>query len=359
MTTKATEQKNNYLQFLLPAFIGLAVVYFIVLAKNALFPFILSAALAYIINPAITYFEVRGIKRSYAVIALYVVAGATLFLGVYLLVQFLSTELQSLQQTWPSYAERIQQFILNLNAKMVKNYPLLESVKLNEKFSHLLEAVPQVILTLLPALTLLFVVPFITFFMLAGGSGIMDYLLDHLPARNVEIVLHIASRIDASLGNYLRGILTEAFVIFLIAFFGLTMMELNYSAVIAILIGISSLVPYLGAMVGAVVSSIVAYLQFSSFVPIIRILLFFTGIRFFDDWFLQPYIMKKAVQLNPAIILLALMAGAELGGIWGVLFSIPVTCIIKEILQIAVELQETEFRWKPKPEPTRISIPYT
>ena len=85
--------------------------------------------------------------------------------------------------------------------------------------------------------------------------------------------------------------------------------------------------------------------------PIIKILAFFTGIRFFDDWFLRPYIMKKAVDLNPAIILLALMAGAEIGGIWGVIFSIPVTCIIKEILQIAVELQETEFRWKPKPEP--------
>jgi putative permease len=129
--------------------------------------------------------------------------------------------------------------------------------------------------------------------------------------------------------------------------------------VIAIIIGISSLVPYLGAIVGAVLSSIVAYLQFGTFLPIFKILLFFACIRFFDDWFLQPYIMKKAVKLNPAIILLALMAGWELGGIWGVIFSIPVTCIIKEILQIAVELQETEFRWKPKPEPTRISIPYT
>ena len=94
-------------------------------------------------------------------------------------------------------------------------------------------------------------------------------------------------------------------------------------------------------------------------ITIIKIMIFFTGIRFFDDWVLQPYIMKKAVELSPAIILLALMAGAEIGGMWGVVFSIPVTCIVKEILQIAVELQETEFRWKPKPEPTRISIPYT
>ncbi|HBA60161.1 MAG TPA: hypothetical protein DCZ92_04985 [Elusimicrobia bacterium] len=359
MTTEATPQKKNYAQFLLPVFIALALVYFIVLAKAAIFPFILSAALAYVLSPVIKYFEVRGIKRTYAVAGLYIGAGALLFVVVYIVFHLLSFELESLQQSWPAYADRIQQFMQTFNSKIVGKYPLLATLKLDQKLTHLLEAVPPLLLALLPALTMLFIVPFITFFMLLGGAGILDYLINHLPSRHAEIVLHIASRIDASLGNYLRGILTEAFIIFLIAFTGLLLMDLNYAAVIAILIGVSSLIPYLGAMVGAVVSSIVAYLQFGTFLPILKLLFFFAGIRFFDDWVLQPYIMKKAVELNPAIILLALMAGWEIGGIWGVVFSIPVTCIIKEILQIAVELQETEFRWKPKPEPSRISIPYT
>jgi putative permease len=354
-----TQPKKNYAQFLLPITIGLALVYFIVLAKNALFPFILSAALAYVISPVIKYFEVRGIKRTYAVAGLYIGAGALVFTVCYLLFHFLSFDLESLQQSWPQYASRLQQFVLNFNAKIVRNYPFLASLRLETKLDHLLEAAPQFLLGVIPALSYLFIIPFITFFMLLGGAGIFDYLLDHLPARHAELMLHIASRIDASLGNYLRGILTEAFIIFLIAFTGLLLFDLNYASVIAILIGISSLVPYLGAIVGAIASSIVAYLQFGSIVPILKILAFFAGLRFFDDWFLQPYIMKKAVALNPAVILLALMAGLEIGGFWGVLFSIPLTCIIKEILDIAVELQETEFRWKPKPEPTRISIPYT
>ncbi len=356
-----TENQNkvSYAQFLLPVSIGLAAVYFVVLAKAAVFPFILSAALAYILSPVIKYFEVRGIKRTYAVAGLYIGAGAMIFIIVYLLMSLLSVELESLKQDWPSYAGRIQAFTMKMNAKLVKDYPFLSSLRLEQKLDHLLELVPQLILSILPMMTLLFIVPFITFFMLVGGAGILDYLVDHLPARHAEIIHHIASRIDGSLGNYLRGILTEAFVIFLITFTGLLLMNLNYAAVIAITIGLSSLVPYLGAIVGAVLSSIVAYLQFGALLPILKLLAFFTGIRFFDDWFLQPYIMKKAVDLNPAIILLALMAGAEIGGIWGVIFSIPVTCIIKEIMQIAIELQETEFRWKPKPEPTRISIPYT
>ncbi len=351
--------KRSYREFILPVFIVLGFAYMLVLAKGAVFPFILSAALAYILNPIIKYFEVRGIKRLYAVIGLYMTVGVLIFVCIYLLFHFLSFEMDTLQQSWPAYADRIQQFVLNLNSKLVNSYPFLASLKLNEKLTHVLEIIPQFLLTLIPVLTLLFVVPFITFFILLGGSDILDYLMDHVPSRHAEIILHIASRIDASLGNYLRGILTEALIIFLIAFSGLLVMDLNYSAFIAILIGFSSLVPYAGAFVGAVVSSIVAYLQFGTTLPIIKILIFFTGLRFMDDWFLQPYIMKKAVKLNPAIVLFALLAGWELGGIWGIIFSIPVTCVIKEIIQIAVELQETEFRWKPKAEPTRISIPYT
>ena len=357
--TEIAAAKRNYREFIIPVFIVLGFVYLLVLAKGAVFPFILSAALAYILNPVIKHFEVRGIKRIYAVIGLYLTFGALLFTVLYLLFHFLSFELESLQQSWPVYAGRIQDVVLNLNAKLVRNYPFLAGLKLTEKLGHILELMPQLLLALIPALTLSFVVPFITFFILLGGSSLIDYLLDHVPSRHAEIILHIASRIDASLGNYLRGILTEALIIFLIAFTGLVIMDLNYSAFIAILIGISSLVPYAGAFLGAVISSIVAWFQFGAMLPIIKILIFFTGIRFLDDWFLQPYIMKQAVKLNPAIVLFALLAGWELGGIWGVIFAIPVTCIIKEIIQIAVELQETEFRWKPKPEPTRISIPYT
>lgn len=354
-----TAVKKNYREFIIPAFIVLASVYLLTLAKGAVFPFILSAALAYILNPIISYFEVRGIKRVYAVIGLYLTFGVLVFVVIYLLFHFLSFEIESLQQSWPTYADRIQAAVLSLNSKLVRNYPFLAGLKLTEKLGHMLEVVPQFLVALLPALTLLFVVPFITFFILVGGSGIIDYIIDHVPSKHAELILHIASRIDASLGNYLRGILTEAFIIFLIAFTGLILMDLNYSAFIAILIGVSSLVPYVGAFMGAVVSSIVAYFQFGTMLPILKILAFFTGLRFMDDWVLQPYIMKKAVKLNPAIVLFALLAGWEVGGIWGVIFAIPVTCIIKEIIQIAIELQETEFRWKPKAEPTRISIPYT
>ena len=350
---------KNYMEYLIPALIVISAMALVIIAKEAVFPILLSAALAYILYPLIKYFEVRGIRRVYVVAGFYIVIGIALSSLVYSMFYFISFEIETFQKDWPVYMQKMHIYLTGLNEKLLHNFPLLSNLNLNDKLAVIIQQVPQIIIGIVPALTLLFVVPFVTFFMLVGGPEILDYILDHIPSKYVELMLHVTARIDVSLGNYMRGILTEAFIIFSIAFMGLIAMDLNYAPIIAIIIGISSLVPYLGAIVGAIISSIIAYFQFGEIMAVIKILIFFSAIRFVDDWFLQPYIMIKAVKLNPAVVIFALMGGWELGGIWGVIFSIPITCILKETLQIAVELQETEFRWKPKPHPTRISIPYT
>lgn len=351
--------RKNYKEFIVPGLIILAFLTLVILTRKSLFPVILSAAFAYILYPIIKFFEVRGIKRLYTVIGLYIVAGIFIFLGIYFITQLLSFEVSKFQSSWAIYAEKIKLFLVNADRQISGWLPFASDLKFAGKINSVLSELPQVLIGFMPALTYFFLIPFITFFMLLGGPEIVDYALDHVPSRYIEVILHILSRIDTSLGNYMRGITTEAFIIFSIAFVGLMLMQLNYAVIIAIIIGISSLVPYLGAFVGALISSVVAYFQFDGFIYVFNMLLFFGTIRFVDDWFLQPFIMKKAVELNPVIVVFALMAGFEIGGIWGVIFSIPITCILKDLLQIALELQETEFMWKPKPHTTRISIPYT
>jgi len=350
---------QNLAEYIFPLILLFSFIIFIIFARKAIFPFILSIALAYILNPVVNYFEVRGIKRIYVVSGLYIVVGI-LFIGLlFVIFNFMSFDIESVKITWPNYYSKIQKVVFDINSFIVKFIPFLSGFKIEEKVSNYLLEIPNYIINFLPFMILIFIVPFISFFILISGSSFFDYILDHIPAKYVELFLHITTRIDESLGNYLRGILTEAFIIFFISFWGLFFLNIEYFSLIAILIGFSSLVPYLGAIVGAVVSSLIAYFQYQNIIIVLKVIIFFALIRFFDDWFLQPYIMKRAVKLNPALIIFALMAGAELWGFWGVVFAIPFSCLIKEILLISLELQETEFSWKPKPEPTRISIPYT
>lgn len=349
----------RFAQYLFPTALVLIGIIFVILVRKALFPFILSATLAYLLNPLVNYFEVRGIKRIYVVSGIYLIAGLILIGLIVLLFNFMSFDVESIKLTWPNYYVKIEKVIIDANKMAIKFLPFLDNFKIEEKVLGYLMSIPNYIINFLPSLILFFIVPFVAFFILLSGSSFFDYILDHIPSKYVELVLHITTRIDESLGNYLRGILTEAFIIFFISFWGLFFLNIDYFSLIAILIGISSLVPYLGAIVGAIVSSLIAYFQYQNIVIVFKVIILFVLIRFIDDWFIQPYIMKKAVKLNPALVIFALMAGAEVGGFWGVVFAIPITCIIKEILIISLELQETEFSWKPRPQPTRISIPYT
>lgn len=354
-----SDEHSKYLQYVLPALLLCALLYLFILTRNVLLPFILSATLAYILNPIVKYFVLRGIKRIYVVAGLYILVGLIVFVLGYAFINIITPQFMDFYNSWPIYVDKVQVIGQGISDKVIAKYPFLAQLQLQQRVAPLMTKIPQYTLGALPALSLLFLVPFITFFMLIGWSSVVEYILDHIPSTKNELFLHLLSRIDASLGNYLRGILTEAFLLFLLAFLGLSLMGLNYASVLALTIGLSGLIPYLGAFVGAVIASIVAYFQFGTFISVANVLLFFCAIRFFDDWFMQPFIMKRAVELNPALIIFALMAGWEIAGFWGIVFSIPVTCVLKELLLITVEIQETEFRWKPKPEPMRASIPYT
>jgi len=354
-----TGKKENYwMQFLIPAVIILLLIFFIVKAPSAMLPLVLSVALAYILNPLIEYFTVRGVKRVYAVAGFYLVVGGVLCALGIIIFNILAPELSNFPDTWPAYVSKAQAYFADFNARLSEHYPFLLSVHLEDRVISWLSMLPQYIVNIFPALSLLFLVPFVTFFVLLGGTDVIDYILDHIPSGKVELLLHIMSRIDSSLGSYLRGIMTEAFLLSLIALLGLLLLNINYAVIIAMIIGLSSIIPYIGAFVGAFLAAVVSYLQYGTFVSVFKVLLLFVCIRFFDDWFLQPYIMKRAVELNPAVIVIVLMAGWEIGGIIGVIFSIPVACIIKEILSISIEIQESEFHWKPKNVPAEERIPY-
>ncbi|MEF3279705.1 MAG: AI-2E family transporter [Elusimicrobiota bacterium] len=337
-------------------FLILIVFYF---ARKTFFTLLLSVAFSYLLNPVVRFFEVRGIKRIYTVSLMYAVVGLLFTVFVIIVFNLASVDVESFINNWPVYYSKFENIFTSMVKKTVAIFPFLAQFKLNERILNFLALIPGYIISFLPSLMMAFIIPFVSFFILIKGDNLLDILVDHIPSRYVEIVFHIVSRIDDSLGNYLRGIMTEAFILFIISFFGLFFIGIDYFSIIAIIVGLSSIVPYLGAFVGAVVSSIIAYLQYNEIYSVLKVILFFITIRFIDDWFLQPYIMKRNVNISPAVVVLSLMAGGEIAGFWGVVFAVPVVCILREVIAITIELHETEFRWKPQPEVSKINIPYT
>jgi predicted PurR-regulated permease PerM len=340
----------------------LVILFFVVVfyfAKKTFFILVLSVSFAYLLNPVVKFFEVRGINRAYVVSMIYLIAGIFILGLLFIVINLASIDIQSFINDWPNYYAKFESVFSALRDRVIKLFPFLQQFNFNEKINNMMILIPGYLISFLPSLAFVVLVPFVAFFILIKGDKMLDIVLDHIPSRYVEIILHIVSRVDNTLGNYLGGVISEAFVLFIIAFFGLFLLGINYFSIIAIIVGIFSVGPYLGAILGVVISSIIAFMQYNDVSAVIKVLIFFGALRMFDGWVLQPYIMKRNTSLNPAAPILSLIAGGEIAGFCGIVFAVPVVCISREIISIVMEFQKTEFSWTPEAEPSRINIPYT
>jgi predicted PurR-regulated permease PerM len=331
---------------------------------EALTPFVLAAAFAYVVNPVVSYFEARGLRRIHLVVAGYL-AGLALGYAAYAGVKtILVSETEFLNANAPAYARQVQRFLVTEEAKLTRALPLPPAMAeraLDTAVGTVLERVqslPSHILGLVPFLMHALLVPFIGFFFLLDGPDGFEGLIQAAPSRYVEQALHLAGEIDISLGNYLRGILIVAAAITIASFLGLVALGVDNAAAIAALAGVTSFMPYLGAIVGALAGFAMAVYQFGTFWAGAKVLILFAGIRLADEIFLEPVIARHSVALHPLVFLLALILGGETFGFLGLVFAIPAACILKALFSVAWAWYSSERGLAPYAHSCE-AVPYT
>ncbi|MBI5629992.1 MAG: AI-2E family transporter [Elusimicrobia bacterium] len=331
---------------------------------HALIPFILSSALAYVTHPFINYCEVKGLRRAFSVTLFYLIALAAVSVAANNLLQMASAELSFLQEQSPAYLATIKGIVSAAKQFIAQNVPFASSIierwdiQLYEPLMRQAENIPGYLLGIFPLLSFLFLIPLITYFMLIDGPKAVRHMIQACPARHVERILHILSEIDASLGNYLRGLLIASMAVAIASFIGLSLMGLSQALAISLLAGLGNFVPYLGPAMGAAIGGLAAIFQFNSFAAGLKVAALFAGIRLADDLLLEPFIAKRSVKLHPLAFLLSLMAGGELFGFIGLVFAVPAACVIKELGKVLWAWYATETRLAaPEPHPA-VEVPY-
>jgi predicted PurR-regulated permease PerM len=341
-------------------------VYLLVLLKSILLPFILAATLAYVLNPLIVLFEVRGVRRERAVLLVYAVL---LFSCVSMTYLAISAVLQSASLAaveLPLYMHRAKEFLAH-----VGNYAWVERLGLSQWVqSHVIqegpawalrfvEAMPSLMKEhLLPLIEMAFLVPFLTYFFMMDGTRFLGGLVNLVPARYVEMFLNVFVEINHAMGNYLRGLLLQAFFMGLFTGVCYGYIGLRYTVYIALWAAVSSMIPFLGPISAAVAGGLIALFQWGTMEGLVKVLAVFIVIRFLEDWFLQPVIMRRAVHMHPVMTIFSLLAGAYLAGLWGLIFAVPAVCMLKVVLDVSWQWYRTEYgpRTAPVP-PEAVQIP--
>jgi putative permease len=179
-------------------------------------------------------------------------------------------------------------------------------------------------------LVYLVLVPLMVFFMLKDSDELIEQLTGLLP-RNRPVMNQVWQEMDVQMANYVRGKVIQILIVAVVSYIVFAWLGLRYGALLALVVGLSVIVPYIGATVATVPVLLVGYVQLGWGSDFLLLIAAYGIIQFLDGNVLVPILFSDAVNLHPVAIILAVLLFGGLWGLWGVFFAIPLATLIKAL----------------------------
>ena len=176
-----------------------------------------------------------------------------------------------------------------------------------------------------------FLVPLMVFFLLKDKRQLIDGVSRFLP-RNRTLASKVWVEMQQQIANYIRGKLVEILVVTAVTYAIFLTFGLNYPLLLAVAVGFSVLVPYIGAVLVTIPVVLVAIFQFGDTHTFWYILIAFVVSQLLDGNLLVPFLFSEVVNLHPLIIIIAVLIFGGLWGFWGVFFAIPLATLVKAVV---------------------------
>lgn len=297
---------------------------------------VVSALLAYIIDPAAVFLESRGMTRTTSTAVIFLSFSAIAAIFITLLLPLLTKEIAAIQAgissgekaaTFASVDRKIQE---NLAFIGIKDFSLSNKLQGTTEafgnwfFTHLLDIASLI--------TNLVIIPFIVFFFLKDGREIKKQLIRLVPNRYFEFSLNLLHKMDLQMGNFLRGQLLDAIIFGVMSVGVLWCLGVKYFLVIGIVAGFANLIPFLGPVAGALAAVSVSVIDRGDLAGAGLIVAGFVIMKLIDDTVVQPLVVAKSVDLHPLVVLLVVIVGGRFFGVLGMLLSVPVTGFMKVVI---------------------------
>ena len=330
-------------------FIGVVVCFGLYLVRGALFPLVLGIVLTYILNPFVNFFEqfipLKSTKPKLAracsitivaLTALLITAGCLL-----LVIPPMFKQSSELVTNIPSLITDARTTVESWNKEYASNIP--EEVRV--EIDRLLENGGQILLgaftglvgrtavAAVHALTLvvgLVVLPLFVFYFLKDRETVRESFVEVFPTDTQIHVVYVLRILNRIIGAYVRAQFTLAAVVWVFISIGLMLLGVKYAVLLGAVAGIFELVPIVGAWL-AVIPTIIVVLSTSP-EKIVWVLVLYLGVQLFQGAFIVPRVQSLAMKLHPLMILVSIVVGSEIAGLWGVVLGPPIAASIKELL---------------------------
>jgi len=312
----------------------LLLLWFLYLIWDILILVFLALIIVSAIDPIIDWCQKKRMPRGLAVLAIYILVIAVIGTAISFLVTPLVSEIRGLGENFPSllskysgYFQGVQSYATSHNLEQqINNF----SGNVTGKFSQIGTNVFSGTISFIGGILSFLVVLSIAFYMSVEEKGVKKFFASIAPDEHGEYVVGLVDRIQFKMGRWLLGQVALMVIIFAIDYVGLLVIGAPYALVLAIMAGLLEIVPYVGPIVSAIVAASISFLQG----PItgLLVLALFAIAQQLEGYVIAPLVMKKAVGLNPVVVILAILIGAKLGGVLGVVISVPIATMVSEVV---------------------------
>ena len=312
----------------------------VLLVGQMLAPVIAGIIIAYLLEGLVLYFQRTGIPRIAAVVVVFTLFMAFMVFLVVGLLPLISQQLTQLVQQFPTMLVRGQEMLMALP----EQYPayisesqikgLIDSTKaelVNFGQTILSYSLASVV-GLITLLIYLFLVPLLVFFFLKDKERILNWFRRFLP-QDHSLAKQVWHDVDLQLGNYVRGKFWEIVIVWSASFATFTFMGLQFAMLLGLMVGLSVIIPYIGAALVTLPVAVVALFQWGWGSDFMWLMIAYAIIQALDGNVLVPLLFSEVVDLHPISIIVAVLVFGGIWGFWGVFFAIPLATVVQAVLK--------------------------
>ncbi len=315
-----------------------------------------AAAFAYLLDPVVDRFEARGRSREFGIVCIFLAALLALAVGVLVVVPSVAHQVSELSANLSGYVttltERAQPALAFVEQHTGYTVPYSMDEITQELGAALADLSPdarsvaQKVITgtlssslqLVLAIFNLTLLPIFVFYILRDWDRYVARVRALVPQRYHAAAFPLVREIDSRLAGFVRGQITVCMILAVLYSVGLWVFTgIDMPIVVGCLAGLLFIVPYLGTAVGVLLGSLLAILQFGFDWHLLAVWAVFAAVQGIEGFVLTPYVVGDKTGLSPLVVMIALIVGGSLLGVWGMLLAIPITAALSVLLGALME----------------------
>jgi len=330
--------------------IALFLLYFIFHYFSILVPFIIGLGLAYMLTPLVTLLERRRIPRVIAILIFLIPIIAVFPLIAFLVISGLIGELQGLIEKVPDAIQQIQAYSGTVIDKLIElGIEIDPNIIANTITSHLTNIMSGLFTTIdqigkgiggiIMVIYNLVFIPLSAYLFLSDREAINNWFRNLFCAKDKKRLDEFINRLNLSLARFFRGTLLLMLIVGFIVGFSLWILGIKYYLLLGVIAGFCNLIPNIGYILSFIPAIVIGLISPAPLTNLIKIVSVYVGEQLIENLFLGPTIIGKSAKLHPVVVMVILILGGAIFGFWGVLLAVPITILVREILNYFLGLR--------------------